>query len=89
MEANALVVTSAVLLLWQTCLNSPPTSYTMATISSCFGAASGRRPGSDRVILALTYISPRPNNSHGILAEPDEFKLNWKEYVRYSVVVKS
>ncbi|EWZ78293.1 hypothetical protein FOXG_14231 [Fusarium oxysporum f. sp. lycopersici 4287] len=82
MEANASVGTSAVLLLWQTCLNSPLTSYTMATISSYFGAAGGRRPDSDRVILAPTHISPRPN-------DPDEFKLNGKQYVRYSVMAKS
>ncbi|KAL3587712.1 hypothetical protein FPOAC2_13610 [Fusarium poae] len=89
MEANASFATSAVLLLWQTCLNSPLTSYTMATISSYFGAASGRRPDSDRVILAPTYISPRPNDLDGILIEPDEFKLNGKQYVRYVVVAKS
>ncbi|KAM5529528.1 transposase-like protein [Fusarium oxysporum f. sp. phaseoli] len=89
MEANASFATSAVLLVWQTCLNSPLTSYTMATISSYFGAASGRRPDSDRVILAPTYISPRPNDLDGILIEPDEFKLNGKQYVRYVVVAKS
>ncbi|RKK70393.1 hypothetical protein BFJ71_g17675, partial [Fusarium oxysporum] len=89
MEANASVGTSAVLLLWQTCLNSPLTSYTMATISSYFGAAGGRRPDSDRVILAPTHISPRPNDPDGILVDPDEFKLNGKQYVRYSVVAKS
>ncbi|OBS15181.1 hypothetical protein FPOA_13923 [Fusarium poae] len=61
----------------------------MATISSYFGAASGRRPDSGRVILAPTYISPRPNDLHGILIEPDEFKLNGKQYVRYVVVAKS
>ncbi|KAH8754817.1 hypothetical protein F5883DRAFT_526654 [Diaporthe sp. PMI_573] len=61
----------------------------MATISSYFGAASGRRPDSDRVILAPTYISPRPNDPDGTLIEPDEFKLNGKQYVRYSVVAKS
>ncbi|OBS15714.1 hypothetical protein FPOA_13497 [Fusarium poae] len=61
----------------------------MATISSYFGAASGRRPDSDRVILAPTYISPRPNDLDGILIEPDEFKLNGKQYVRYVVVAKS
>ncbi|KAI3565886.1 hypothetical protein IWW34DRAFT_418344 [Fusarium oxysporum f. sp. albedinis] len=54
----------------------------MATISSYFGAAGGRRPDSDRVILAPTHISPRPN-------DPDEFKLNGKQYVRYSVMAKS
>jgi hypothetical protein len=80
MEANASVGTSAVLLLWQTCLNSPLTSYTMATISSYFGAAGGRRPDSDRVILAPTHISPRPNDPDGILVDPDEFKLNGKQY---------
>jgi hypothetical protein len=89
MEANASVVTSAVLLLWQTCLNSPLTSYTMATISSYFGAASDRRPDSDRVILAPTHISHRPNAPDGILVKPDEFKLNGKQYVRYSAVAKS
>ncbi|KAL3584705.1 hypothetical protein FPOAC2_14486 [Fusarium poae] len=61
----------------------------MATISSYFGAASGRRPDSDRVILAPTYISPRPNDLDRILIEPDEFKLNGKQYVRYVVVAKS
>ncbi|OBS15743.1 hypothetical protein FPOA_13469 [Fusarium poae] len=61
----------------------------MATISSYFGAAGGRRPDSDRVILAPTYISPRPNDLDGILIEPDEFKLNGKQYVRYVVVAKS
>ncbi|KAL6406438.1 HAT domain-containing protein [Ilyonectria robusta] len=61
----------------------------MATISSYFGATSARRPDSDRVILAPAYISPRPNDPAGILIEPDEFALNGKQYVRYSVVAKS
>ncbi|KAG7413394.1 putative AC transposase [Fusarium oxysporum f. sp. raphani] len=32
---------------------------------------------------------PRPNDLDGILIEPDEFKLNGKQYVRYVVVAKS
>ncbi|RYC78149.1 hypothetical protein BFJ63_vAg18978 [Fusarium oxysporum f. sp. narcissi] len=65
MEAIASLVTSAVLLLWQTCLNSPVTSYTMATISSYFGPGSGRRPDPEKVtvlliqrILALAQKTP-------------------------------
>ncbi|KAJ3454295.1 hypothetical protein MRS44_018189 [Fusarium solani] len=76
MEAIASLVTSAVLLLWQTCLNRPLTSYTMATISSYFGPGSGRRPDPERVILDLTYLNPRPNDHDGILIEPDEFERN-------------
>ncbi|KJZ71689.1 hypothetical protein HIM_08927 [Hirsutella minnesotensis 3608] len=88
MEANASLVASAVLLLWQTCLNSQLTSYTMATISSYFGVPGSRSPDSDRVILAPTHISPRPNDAD-VLIEPDEFKLNGKQYVRHSAVAKS
>ncbi|KFA81821.1 hypothetical protein S40288_09571 [Stachybotrys chartarum IBT 40288] len=61
----------------------------MATTSSYFGAATGRRPDSDRVILAPSNINPRPNDPDGVLIEPDEFKLNGKQFVRYSVVAKS
>ncbi|KAH8656309.1 hypothetical protein BGZ61DRAFT_190605 [Ilyonectria robusta] len=89
MQETASLASTTVLLLWQTCLNSPLTSYTMATISSYFGATSARRPDSDRVILSPAYISPRPNDPAGILIEPDEFKLNGKQYVRYCVVAKS
>ncbi|RKK06721.1 hypothetical protein BFJ63_vAg17941, partial [Fusarium oxysporum f. sp. narcissi] len=85
MEAIASLVTSAVLLLWQTYLNSPLTSYTMATISSYFGPGSCRRPDPERVILDPTYLNPRPNDHDGILIEPDEFERNGKQYVRYSV----
>ncbi|EXA30438.1 hypothetical protein FOVG_18174 [Fusarium oxysporum f. sp. pisi HDV247] len=85
MEAIASLVTSAVLLLWQTYLNSPLTSYTMATISSYFGPGSCRRPDPERVILDPMYLNPRPNDHDGILIEPDEFERNGKQYVRYSV----
>ncbi|KAJ0144369.1 Uncharacterized protein HZ326_12849 [Fusarium oxysporum f. sp. albedinis] len=85
MEAIASLVTSAVLLLWQTYLNSRLTSYTMATISSYFGPGSCRRPDPERVILDPTYLNPRPNDHDGILIEPDEFERNGKQYVRYSV----
>jgi hypothetical protein len=61
----------------------------MATISSYFGATNARRPDSDRVILSPACISPRPDDPAGILIEPDEFKLNGKQYVRYCVVAKS
>ncbi|OAQ58395.1 hypothetical protein VFPPC_16990 [Pochonia chlamydosporia 170] len=60
----------------------------MATISSYFGAANGRRPDSDRVILAPAHISSRPKDVNGILIEPDEFMLNGKRYVRNSAVAK-
>ncbi|KAI8396549.1 hypothetical protein FOFC_21097 [Fusarium oxysporum] len=83
MEAIASLVTSAVLLLWQTYLNSPLTSYTMAIISSYFGPGSCRRPDPERVILDPTYLNPRPNDHDGILIEPDEFERNGKQYVRY------
>ncbi|EXK77393.1 hypothetical protein FOQG_17895 [Fusarium oxysporum f. sp. raphani 54005] len=73
------------LLLWQTYLNSPLTSYTMATISSYFGPGSGRRPHPERVILDPTYLNPRPNDHDGILIGPDEFERNGKQYVRCSV----
>ncbi|KAH7465448.1 hypothetical protein FOMA001_g13240 [Fusarium oxysporum f. sp. matthiolae] len=85
MEAIASLVTSAVLLLWQTCLNSLLTSYTVATISSYFGPGSGRRPDPERVILDPTYRSPCPKDPDRILIEPDEFERNGKQYVRYSV----
>ena len=85
MEAIASLVTSAVLLLWQTCLKSPLTSYTMATISSYFGPGSGRRPDPERVILDLLYLNPRLNDYDGILIEPNEFEGNGKQYVCYSV----
>ncbi|KAI8401722.1 hypothetical protein FOFC_18591 [Fusarium oxysporum] len=83
MEAITSLVTSAVLLLWQTYLNSPLTSYTMAIISSYFGPGSCRRPDPERVILDPTYLNPRPNDHDGILIEPDEFERNGKQYVRY------
>ncbi|OBS17625.1 hypothetical protein FPOA_11942 [Fusarium poae] len=42
-----------------------------------------------KISFWCTSGGPRPNDLDGILIEPDEFKLNGKQYVRYVVVAKS
>jgi hypothetical protein len=90
MEETASLASTVLLLIWQTCLKSSTTSYTMASICSYFdNSASAQRPNPDRIILAPPSINPRPADPVGILIEPDEFKLNGKQYVRHCVTAKS
>ena len=85
---NASRASIDVLSLWQTCPYSPFTSNTMASIMSYFSGGS-KAPDSDRIILAPSSISPRQNNvTNDALIEPDEFKLNGKQYVRCCVLAK-
>ena len=52
-------------------------------------SGGSKAPDSDRIILAPSSISPRQNNvANDALIEPDEFKLNGKQYVRCCVLAK-
>src|SRR5579871_5421499 len=68
--------------------NIPLISNTMASIRSYFSGSS-MTPDSDKIILAPSSINPRRYNvADGTLIEPDEFKLNGKQYVRCCVLAK-
>ena len=77
-----------VLSIWQTCPYSPLISNTMMSIRSYFSGCS-KAPDSDRIILAPSSISPRQNDvTDNMLIEPDEFKLNGKQYVCCCILAK-
>jgi len=59
----------------------------MTSIRSYFSGS--KASDSDRIILAPSPISPRRNDiADDTLIEPDEFKLNGKQYVRCCVLAK-
>ena len=58
------------------------TSNTMSSIRKYFSGGSSAAE-SDRIILAPSSINPRRNSVAGeVIIQPDEFKLNGKQYVR-------
>lgn len=74
-----------------TCQSSPLPSNTMASIASYLTsrrAGISRSSESDKIILAPSSINPRRDNVTDALIEPDEFKLNGKQYVRCCVLAK-
>jgi hypothetical protein len=85
---NASYASIEVLSIWQTCPCSPLINNTMTSIRNYFSGCS-KAPDSDRIILAPSSISPRRNDvADNTLVEPDEFKLNGKQYVRCCVLAK-
>jgi hypothetical protein len=82
-------VSVEVLSTWQFCDSSSDSvaSNTMTSIRSYFSGS--KASDSDRIILAPSPISPRRNDiADDTLIEPDEFKLNGKQYVRCCVLAK-
>jgi len=85
---NASRTSIEVLSIWQTCPYSPLISNTMTSIKSYFSGCS-KALDSDRIILAPSSINPRRNDvADDTLIEPDEFKLNGKQYLRCCVLAK-
>jgi len=85
---NASRTSIEVLSIWQTCPYGPLISNTMTSIGSYFSGCS-KATDTDRIILAPSSISPRRNDvADDTLIEPDEFKLNGKQYVRCCVLAK-